>query len=188
MFELATSDIRGVLQDVLAWTICLAALIWGAAPERLVAITWLLLFELGGNFYRFVFERGTQVTQVDYFYASSDMLAGMILIVIALYANRNYTLWIAGMQVLAMTAHLARGLAEMISPVAYLTMVIAPGWLQLLFLALGLSRHVLRERKYGDYRDWRMARNLSDFEAIDVEKGWIASLFSSRSRPASDDQ
>ncbi len=156
MLELFASEYRAVLQDVLALFVITSALIWGSAPERAVALVWLIFCELAIWANGFIDTDGYQLNNVDIFLATMDILAGVCWIGIALYANRNYPLWIAGMQVLAMTAHLARGLAETISPVAYITMVVAPGWFQLFFLAIGLSRHVLRKKKYGSYRDWRV--------------------------------
>ena len=163
MFEMLASEYRMVIQDVLAFAICGAALIWGGAPERIVAATWLVLFEIAGRLYRGVFgAEGYQLLGVDWFLASTDLLAGAIWLTVAIYANRNYTLWIAAMQLLAMTAHLARGLVEAIAPVAYIFMVVAPGWFQLIFLGLGLTRHILRKRKYGTYRDWRIVPGRND--------------------------
>lgn len=161
MLELLASDYRATAQDFLAYTLCFAALIWGGGPERLIAVTWLVLFELSIELYRNVFGAEYKLTEVDLFLASTDILAGMIWIAVALYANRNYPLWIAAMQLLAVTAHVARGLVEAISPIAYIAMVIAPGWFQLIFLAIGLTRHVMRKRKYGPYRDWRIPRQWS---------------------------
>ena len=159
MFELLASEYRTVIQDVLAFAICGAALVWGGAPERIVALTWLVLFEFATKLYRGLFGAdGYQLMGVDWFLATGDLLAGAIWLTVALYANRNYTLWIAGLQLLAVIAHLARSLAEAISPIAYITMVVAPGWLQLFIMALGLARHVLRKRRYGKYRDWRIVR------------------------------
>ena len=156
MLELLASDYRTLLQDVLAFTLCGAALFWGGGPERVVAATWLLVFELGGRLYKAAASTGYQLVEVDVWLATADVLAGVIWITLALYANRNYTLWIAAMQVLAMMAHLARGFADTVSPVAYAIMVVAPGWFQLLFLAIGLARHIQRKRKFGSYRDWRI--------------------------------
>lgn len=156
MLELLASEYRILAQDILAFTLCISAFIWGGGPERAVAATWLVVFEIAGRVYRLVADTGFKLTDVDLFLATTDGIAGIIWIVVALYANRNYTLWIAGMQVLAMTAHLARGLAETISPIAYITMVVAPGWFQLIFLAIGLIRHISRKRRFGEYRDWRL--------------------------------
>lgn len=159
MLELLASEYRILAQDILALTLCLLALIWGGGPERAVAATWLIVFELANWIHEWVLGLGIRLTDVDVFLAAMDAIAGVLWITIALYANRNYTLWIAGMQLLAMTAHLARGLVEAVSPIAYLVMVVAPGWFQLVLLGVGLTRHVLRKRKYGPYRDWRIVPN-----------------------------
>lgn len=156
MLELLVTEYRGFAQDILAVLICGAALIWGGVPERIVAASWFFLFKVAGHIYRGIFGvEGYQLAEVDWFLASVDFVAGAIFIFVALYANRNYTLWIAAMQLLAMTAHLARGLVEAIAPVAYVFMVVAPGWFQLIILAIGLIRHVLRKRRFGTYRNWR---------------------------------
>lgn len=156
MLEFVFSDFRPVIQNVLAYSICAAALIWGAGPERAIAITWLVLFELLGGAYSMLWDSAYQLEQVDVFLAMLDGLAGIIWIGIAFNANRNYPLVIAAMQLVAMTGHLTRSLIEAISPVAYATMVIAPSWLQLLVLAFGLARHIRRKRTFGPYRDWRV--------------------------------
>lgn len=159
MLELILSGDRATIQNGLVIVFCGAALIWGGAPERAVAATWLIVFELARWVYGETTGNSSQLLEVDIFGATSDVVAGIGFIGIALYANRNYPLWIAAMQVLAIMAHLVRGLSDMISPIAYLTMVIAPGWLQLAFLAIGLGRHIQRKRRYGAYRDWRIVRN-----------------------------
>ena len=156
MLELLASDYRSLVQDLFAITICVAALIWGGWPERAVALTWLIVFEFGRFLYRDLLGFSTvQLLGVDSFLISSDLIAGVAWIVIALYANRNYTLWIAGLQILAICAHLARFMSDQVAPLTYLVMIVAPGWLQLSLLATGLVRHINRKRIYGPYRDWR---------------------------------
>lgn len=162
--ELLTWDFRGIVQDYLAWGIGIAAILWGGGPERAAAATWLLLFELAPGAYKSVSDTAHYIGNIDILYASLDGLAAVVWIGIALYANRNYTLWIAGMQVLAVSAHLASGIAEPISSNGYAFMVIAPGWVQLSVLALGLVRHILRKRKFGDYRSWRVTNPQSGYE------------------------
>lgn len=158
---------RIAVQVVLAWTVCLAALIWGGGPERAVAITWLVVFELGLRFLPGWFGVYFRYESIELWLFFGEIIACAMFVAIALSANRNYTLGIAAMQLLAMTAHFARGLAESISPIAYVVMVAVPGWAQLLLLAVGLARHVLRKRKYGEYRDWRMGNpNLSAIAGI----------------------
>jgi hypothetical protein len=166
MLELFAFEHRGLVQDYLAFAVCAAALLWGAAPERAVAATWLIVFELAGRIYRALFADGFMLLDIDPFLAGADVVAGAAWIVIALYANRNYPLWIAGLQLLTITAHLARAIADVISPVAYATLVIAPGWLQLLILAAGVARHAYRRQQYGNYRSWRTAPDGADLPLV----------------------
>ncbi|KPP89483.1 hypothetical protein [Erythrobacter sp. HL-111] len=174
MLEPLFSDHRSIVQDFLAFSLCIAAFIWGGGPEKAVAATWLLLFEIATQIRRAVFGEGYRLFDVDPFLASTDLVACVAWVMIALYANRNYTLWIAGTQLLAVTAHIARALADVISPVAYATMVIAPGWAQLLLLGAGLILHVLRRREYGAYRDWRTGRNGRPLPFVARVAGWKA--------------
>jgi len=158
LIELLASEYRTLLQVYLSWGLILAAFIWGGGPERAVAAVWLICFKFMGWFRDQFFGEGIQVVNVDLYWALSDVLAGLIWVTVALYANRNYTLWIAGLQLLAMSAHIAKALAEAVSPIGYVVMVVAPGWFQLFLLAAGLIRHVQRKRKYGPYRDWRITK------------------------------
>ena len=160
--DLLTWDFRLLLQGYVAWSLGIAAILWGGGPERAVAITWLLLFELVPSVYEIADTGDYFQGQVDGFFATIDGLAAAAWITIALYANRNYTLWIAAMQVLAVAAHLASAIAEPITPIGYAVMVVAPGWIQLLLLGIGLVRHVLRKRKFGAYRDWRIGKYTDD--------------------------
>lgn len=156
MLELLASEYRIVAQDILAVTLCLAALALGGGPERAVALTWLVVFQLGDWAYDLMVETSPALAEVYPFPVPIDVCAGLMLIGIALYANRNYTLFIAGMQVLAVTAHFVRSVFEAVSPVTFNAMVVAPGWLMLIFFGIGLTRHILRKRKFGAYRDWRI--------------------------------
>ena len=176
MLELLASDYRAYAQDILAYTICIVALIWGGGPERAVAVTWLILFEFAIGMYRNILGAEYRLTEIDLFLASTDILAALVWITVALYANRNYPMWIAGMQLLAMTAHVARGLVEAISPITYIAMVIAPGWFQLIFLGIGLSRHIMRKRKHGAYRDWRIVRSWTRYPAANSFRSNLVTL------------
>ncbi|MEM7780903.1 MAG: hypothetical protein AAF697_10975 [Pseudomonadota bacterium] len=172
MLETVVSDYRGVLQDAMVILICGAALIWGNAPERAAAAVWLVFFEFAKLLYRSVFGADAfQLMSMDAYLTITDILAGVFWVAIALYANRNYTMWLAGLQLLAICAHLARGLSDLISPLAYIVMVVAPGWLQLIVLAIGLIRHIRRKRIYGPYRDWRLNRSPAQFAPVAAKAG-----------------
>ena len=158
MLDTLLLEYRGILQDFLLIALCIAAFVWGGGPEKAVAATWLIVFELAGWVHNWFYGSSVQLGGVDWFLASCDVFAGFLFVWIALYANRNYTLWIAGMQILAVTAHLARSLADLIAPIAYAAMIIAPGWIQLVLLGVGIARHVRRGNKHGKYRDWRISK------------------------------
>ncbi|KEO86365.1 hypothetical protein EH30_11025 [Erythrobacter sp. JL475] len=158
MLQLLASEYRMIAQDILAIMLLAAAFIWGGGPERAVAASWFIIFKVSSFVRETFFTQSLQLMEVDFFLASTDIAAVIAFVWIALYANRNYPLWIAAMQVLAVSAHLARGLVESISPIGYIVMIVAPGWFQLFVLAFGLARHVSRKRKYGPYRDWRKSQ------------------------------
>ena len=76
-----------------------------------------------------------------------------------------------------MAAHLARGFAEAVSPIAYVVMVVVPGWLQLVLFSIGLTRHIFRKRNYGPYRDWRNSQTPLNFKAPSVRSGLSPEAF-----------
>ena len=157
---------RGALQDAVIVILCLVAIFQGGGPERAAIAIWVLCFEAPSLIYREWMGSGVRLAGFDPFLAAKDFVAGALWVTVALYANRNYTLWIAGTQLLAIGAHLARGLIESVSPTGFLFLVVAPGWFQLVFMSIGFTRHILRKRKYGSYRDWRMVRKPLDFDAL----------------------
>lgn len=163
MLELLVSDLRPFAQDALALLVCIAALVWGAGPERVIALVWLVMFEIIASGYLIAFGNYYVLTDVDPFLAGLDIGAGLAWIAVALNANRMYPMLIAALQLLAISAHLVRGLIETIAPVAYALMVVAPSWLQLIVLAIGVVRHVRRRKRYGTYREWRVPVRFGGF-------------------------
>ncbi|WP_086437680.1 hypothetical protein [Altererythrobacter xiamenensis] len=151
----AILEYRAEVQMVAAWVLCLCALKWGGGPERWVAIVWLSVFEIVHRGYHLLWEPVFRVDQFDTFHAAMDLAAGLGFLVIALQANRLFTLWIASFQLISFSAHLARGMVDEITPIAYAFLVIAPSYFQLAILGGGLIAHVRRKKEFGEYRDWR---------------------------------
>ena len=56
----------------------------------------------------------------------------------------------------AASAHAVRYLTDVVSPIAYAILVIGPSYFQLFFMLVGLIRHIRREKKHGEYRNWRV--------------------------------
>ncbi|NVE95864.1 hypothetical protein [Altererythrobacter lutimaris] len=155
MFDLIL-EYRDEVQRVLGFVICLCALRWGGAPERWTALVLLLVFQVGDAIYHLIFGAGFELSDVDVGHAVLDVTASVLLVGIALQANRLYPLWIAAFQLVATTAHVAREIAVMMKPIAYAILAISPSYFQLLILLGGLAYHVKRKKIWGDYRDWRI--------------------------------
>lgn len=158
---LLASDTRALAQDFLVLLLCVVAFLRGAGPERAAIAVWVICVEIPKLIYRDLLGYDVQVDQVDIYLALKDAAAAILWVFLALYANRNYPLWIAGVQLLAVGAHVARGLLEAIAPISYAVLIVAPGWIVLLIMTLGFTRHILRTRKFGKYRDWRISRRPS---------------------------
>ncbi|MEM6475158.1 MAG: hypothetical protein AAF687_03230 [Pseudomonadota bacterium] len=186
MLELLAWDYRGVIQDILIVALIVVAIVSGGAPERAAIAIWCVCFELPTLVYRDIIGLDFRLTGVDTFLAAKDIAAGMLWVALALYANRNYPLWIAGVQLLAIGAHMAQGLIDSISPVGFMVLVVAPGWLQLCAMGIGFTRHILRKRKYGQYRDWRIVRKPPDFGPIAQTRKATFPLGANSDGPAKD--
>lgn len=147
----------------------LAAWRWGAGPERALAAV-LVWFRIADWIYHGVFEISLQLTDIDLAHALIDLVACFAAFAVALYANRIYPLWFAAVQLLAVFVHLARGLAVDILPVVYAMMFIAPSYLQIAILALGIWLHRRRTRQHGPYRSWRSS--LRPSRALPQRANW----------------
>ena len=152
------NEYRLEAQHLSSLLLALAIWRWGAGPEK-----WLI-----GVFI------GTMVVPVHIFnlldidaivfgphawlYVVLDVIATVAFVAIAVNANRNYPLWIAGFQLVAMGAHAAHGMVDAVSPFAFLVLATGPSYCQLALIFAGFVRHVRRERRFGPYREWRFTR------------------------------
>ncbi len=148
-------EYRAEAQRIVGILLCLAALRWGGGPERGVAAVWLGL-EGFDALYHLIFGSGIKLDEVDLGHAVLDVAATVAFVGIALHANRMYTLWVAALQIVATTAHLAREIAVMMKPIAYAVLAIGPSYFQLMLLAVGIGYHLRRSTIWGPYRDWRL--------------------------------
>ncbi len=146
---------RAEVQFYCVLAVCFAMLRWGGGPERAIALVWLFWMEAADAAYHAISDLPMQLDSIDPFHAAIDGLAAVIFVLIALYANRFYPLVIAAFQLLSAMSHLARELAEAITPIAYAVMIFAPSWGILIAMIVGFSQHIKRQRKFGIYRSWR---------------------------------
>ena len=146
--------LRDQSQLIVLLTLAFLGLWKGAGPERAVAGVMLGIL-ISDRTYHLIFGNVSNLASIDYGHALIDMVAMVALIVIALRANRMYTLWIAALQMIAFNAHLARELTQGMSPIAYAILFVGPSYFQLLAQGLGLWAHRRRLARYGAYRAWR---------------------------------
>lgn len=117
-----------------------------------LVLLWMILSD---DVYHLFVALDPSLQGVDLGHLFIDLSACAAMIVIALRANRMYTLWLAGLQILAFLAHLARELVETISPIAYAILYMGPFYFQIIILAFGIWLHHRRVTLHGNYRQWR---------------------------------
>lgn len=153
MFELFL-DNRTSIQNVFAVLLLVAALWRGGGPERACAgtLVGMIAAELG---YHALFGPSRSFHHFDLWHFTLDTAGLVVLVTIALRANRFYPLAIAAAQLVAFTSHIVRGVAEPVSSLSYYLLFTIPFWFQLIILAIGIARHGKRAGILGRYRDWR---------------------------------
>jgi hypothetical protein len=149
---------RAEAQHVASVLLALAIWRWGAAPERWLIGLFIATMVVPFYLFRLLGIGPVAFSPYAWSYVALDVLAAIGFVAIAVNANRNYPLWIAGFQLVALGAHAVRGLGDAVSPIAYVILVSGPSYCQLLLIFGGFLRHVRRERRYGSYRDWRTTR------------------------------
>lgn len=129
---------------------------WGGGPER-----WLIGIFLGTMVLPVYPIRWADVAVIDpdllfQIWFVIDLIAAGLFIFVALNANRNYPLWIAGFQVVALVAFVVQAMVDPVSPLAAAILIIGPSYAILVVLAGGFVRHCLRQGRFGTYREWRL--------------------------------
>lgn len=146
---------RADAQHIASIILALAIWRWGGAPER-----WTIAVFMGfGLIPLYAFEvlglGNSAFGPYAWLWVGTDLMAAAGFIAIALNANRNYPLWVAGFQLVAVSAHAVKGMVDTVTPLAYLILAIGPSYCQLLAMSGGLIMHLMRERRFGQYRAWR---------------------------------
>jgi hypothetical protein len=128
---------------VVAW---LAAVRWAGWPERAAALLMLAAHGLD-RYYHWAIGGAGRYGVVDPGHLTIDLflLAGFL--AIALRADRQWTLWAAGAQVVAMFSHPVRLIAGEVAELAYAVMIRAPSYLQTMLIFVGVIFAALRRRR-----------------------------------------
>ncbi|WP_226636171.1 hypothetical protein [Novosphingobium profundi] len=136
----------------------LCAMRWGARPERIVARLLLAMVVLHQG-YHLVVGGAIVLAGVDVGHVVIDLALLVALGVVALYANRVYPLWLTAAQLISVFSYAYRyldGEGEL-GRGPYDVMATLPFYLCVLFAWVGFVRHVLRQRRHGDYPSWSVA-------------------------------
>lgn len=130
------------------------ALLWGRGPERLAAAVLAMapLLDRGMTALP-LFHVLAREWMIAHF--AIDAVAFLALALIAVEANRLYTLVLGALQLLVLLAHVTRLIEPRIAPEAAEMLLAGPAWLQQGVMAIGLLSHRLRERRWGPTRSWR---------------------------------
>lgn len=148
---------RAPTQHIVSLLLAAAVWRWGGRPERWLTGIFIVTMVLPVYVIRALnVAPGIEVGQYSTYVTMLDLVAAVLFVSVALNANRNYPLWVAGFQLVAVGGHLANILVGGIAPFAVAILVIGPAYCQLVLLIGGFVRHVLRQRRFGTYRDWRI--------------------------------
>lgn len=148
---------RVTLQHLASLLLAAAIWRWGGGPERWLMAIFLVSMVLPVYAMRLMSENVGYTGVYLQVWFVIDVIATGLFIAIALNANRNYPLWIAGFQVVALVAHAVEAMVDAVSPLASAVLMVGPSYGILLVLTGGFVRHLIRLRRFGPYRDWRMS-------------------------------
>jgi hypothetical protein len=142
-------------QHIASVLLALAIWRWGAAPERWMISLFVLCMVVPLYLFDWLDLGDAVFGPFAWLSITTDLLAATGFCLVAVHANRNYPLWVAGFQLVSISAHMVQGLVDSVSPLAYLILAVGPTYCQLLLIFAGFLRHVGRERRFGHYRSWR---------------------------------
>lgn len=135
----------------------LCAFVFGAGPER--SLAGILLSIDGLDFAYHYAAKGSFVTgPLDLGHLAITMATVVALLLVALWANRLYPMWMAGAQLISALTFLYQMIPGMAPYSVYFRMGLYSFYFQVGFLALGLAFHVVRRRRLGAYRSWRITQ------------------------------
>lgn len=137
--------VRFSVQVVLLLLVALYAYKKGGRPERHVAFVLLgMLF--ANSTHAAITGQWTDYEGIPWFRVILDFTGFALILAIALRADRWWPLWVGGVQLLAVLAHLLRALDASLPPLAYAVMERWPFWIAIVSTGIGTYFHARRQR------------------------------------------
>lgn len=137
--------VRFAIQVALLLLVALYAFKKGGEPERHVAL--VLLGMLVANIvFAGLSGEWTDYRGIPWFRVALDCIGFGFILAIALRADRWWPLWVSGVQLQAVLAHLLRALDASLPPLAYAIMERWPFWIAIALTGIGTFLHARRIR------------------------------------------
>lgn len=126
----------------------------GAGPERAAAIAIVSMYAMD-PVYHAIWGNRTLYRELNVGHLVIDLITLSLLLPIALFANRRWTLALASAQVIAVLAHFLRWISFDMHPLVYAAFFRGPSYLQIALLFIGTERHRRRVMRIGNYPSWQ---------------------------------
>lgn len=126
----------------------------GAMPERILSGLFVAM-PISDALYHLAARGAIYLGTLNAGHFFIDAAAFAIAFAVALFANRIYPLWIAGVQLIALLSHFYKLVLGDFNLLAYQIMQTMPSYLQVVVLACGVIAHILRRKTMGSYPSWR---------------------------------
>ncbi len=137
--------VRFLIQAALLLLVAFFAFTKGGRPERHVAFILLGLF-LANIAYAALIGRWTVYEGIPWFRVILDLTGFALILAVALRADRWWPLWVSGVQLLAVLAHLLRAVDASVPPLVYAVMERWPFWIAIVMTGMGTLSYHRRER------------------------------------------
>lgn len=147
-------EYRAYIQYLIIFALTAYAFARGAGPEKQAGAILSAMVVVFLAYHQFAGQSG-MYDKIDLGLMAIDLAVLVLLMRLAIRANRIYPLWMLAAQLIATLMHLGRELDSHVPPIAYFLLVHAPSYIQVLAFAAGLVAHRRRTKIYGTYRSWR---------------------------------
>lgn len=142
---------RAAVFAVLLVVVAFFAAVRGGAPERWAALFYVLAYVVSGVF---ALRSGDAYRTVEWAIFVTDITLAISLTILAMHANRYWTMWAASFQVIGIAAHFVKMVVpEILEPAYALTLVIW-SYASIPLLWVATIRHLKRISLFGGDPSW----------------------------------